>query len=348
MSPQRDREPPSRRETLRVQMASPARWVLAGAGAAFAASAGAQTVPPPAAIGNAFTVPSLNPPPGETSKGHGSVSIGYQNTFIDGMLNPTVPGGKNEIGTVRVQSISFDLDYFFADRWSVHLSIPYIESKYTGDRPHCASTAPPQCQGAVVPSQPHPESKFLDDGHYHGTWQDWNLGLAYHANVNDYLITPSITAHIPSHHYTFFAQAAVGQDLRKLEVALDLAHQLELSNLYYRVRLGHVFVEKTLGQSVDHNKLDLELGYFLDDRWTVKVFGTAKKGNGYTGPIDRTTEIWYHHDQRAQHNYANLGAGFDYHLDDKYTLSATVQRLVWGRFVFDFKYSLDVRLTREF
>ena len=247
-----------------------------------------------------------------------------------------------------VRRISFDLDYFFADQWSVHAGIPYIESRYRGGSPHCISQAPPQCQGAVVPSQPHPESKFLDDGRYHGTWQDLSLGLAYHANVNDYLLTPSITAHIPSHRYTFFAQAAVGQDLRKVEVALDLAHQLELSNLYYRARLGRVFVEETLGQSVNHNKLELELGYFLDERWTVKVFGAAKKGNGYTGGYDRTTELWYHHDQRAQHNYANLGAGVDYHVNDKYTVSATVQRLVWGQFVFDFKYSMDVRLTREF
>ena len=79
------------------------------------------------------------------------------------------------------------------------------------------------------------------------------------------------------------------------------------------------------------------------------MFGVGKKGNGYTGPpLARTTEEWYHHDQRAKHNYANLGAGFDYHFDDKYSLSATLQRLVWGQAVFDFKYSLDVHLTRQF
>lgn len=76
--------------------------------------------------------------------------------------------------------------------------------------------------------------------------------------------------------------------------------------------------------------------------------GVGKKGNGYTGGYDETTELWYHHDERAQHNYANLGAGFDYHVNDKYTVSTTVQRLVWGQFVFDFKYSMDVRLSRAF
>jgi hypothetical protein len=322
-------------------------WLLVGGiGAAIATPAVAQVVRTPPPASTAFT-PPLNPASEEDAMGHGWVSVGYQNTYIDGMFLP-VPGGKAPIGTVRVQSISFDLEYYVADRWSAHLGIPFVDSHYGGDQPHCITQAPPQCRGVVVPSQPHPESQFLDDGLYHGTWQDWNLGVAYHTNVNEYLLTPSITAYIPSHRYTFFAQAAPGQDLWKIEVAIDLAHQFELSNLYYRARLGHVFAEKTLGQSIDHNKLDLELGYFLNDSWTVKAFGVGKKGDGYTGGYDQTTELWYHHDQRAPHNYANLGAGFDYHLNDKYTMSATLQRLVWGEFVFDFKYSMDVRLTRDF
>jgi hypothetical protein len=326
------------------------RRVLAFATAASAGAAPvpavAQTLPPPAAIGSAFTV-SGTAGSEETAKGHGIVSIGYQNTYINGQFLP-VPGGKAPIGSIRVQSMSFDLDYFVADRWSVHLGIPFIETRYRGGAPHCITTEPAPCQNAVVPLQPHPESKFLDDGNYHGAWQDWHLGLAHHANVNDYLLTPSISLQIPSHRYTFFAQSAPGQALWKVELAMELAHQLEMSNLYYRVRFGHVFAEKTLGQSIDHNKLDLELGYFLNDTWTVKAFATGKKGKGYPGAYDRTTELWYHHDQRAKHNYASLGTGFDYHVNDKTTLSATVQRLVWGEFVFDFKYSLDVRLSREF
>ncbi|MEO6745298.1 MAG: hypothetical protein ABIN08_12515 [Caldimonas sp.] len=55
----------------------------------------------------------------ETAKGHGTVSVGYQNTYINGMFQP-VPGGKIHLGSIRVQSISFNLEYFVAYRWSVH------------------------------------------------------------------------------------------------------------------------------------------------------------------------------------------------------------------------------------
>lgn len=345
MSAIQHREWGSRRSLVCARRHRPASAVALWAVATLAPAL-AQTVPPPAAIGSAFTA-STTSDADETAKGHGTVSVGYQHTYINGMFQP-VPGGKIELGSIRVQSMSFNLDYFVADRWSVHLGIPFVESRYRGGFPHCVRTDPPQCRNAVVPLQPHPESKFLDDGKYHGTWQDWHIGLAHHANLNDYLLTPTISVQVPSHRYTFFSQSAPGQGLWKVELAMDVAHQLHMSNLYYRVRFGHVFAEKTLGQSIDHNKLDLELGYFLDDIWTVKAFAVGKKGRGYTGAYDRTTELWYHHDQRAQHNYASLGTGFDYHVNDKYTLSATVQRLVWGQFVFDFKYSIDVRLSRHF
>lgn len=330
---------PARRVASPVRWVAPTVWLLFGGGVVYLTPAAAQTGP--------VSGKPIDQTPEEVAKGHGSISVGYQNTYVNGMLLP-VPGGEVPIGTVRIQSVRFDLNYFFADRWSAELGIPYVDGVYHGSDPHCITQSPPECAGRVVPSQQHPESRFLDDGIYHGAWQDWTLGVAYHANVNDYLLTPSITAYLPSHRYTFFANAAVGQDLRKLELAIELAHQFELTNAYYRVRVGHVFAEKTLGQSIDHNKIDLELGYFLTKAWTVKVFGIGKKGNGYTGPYDQSTELWYRHDQRAPHNFANLGAGVDYHFNDKYTLSTTLQKLVWGQFVFDVKYSFDVHLTRDF
>jgi len=341
MAQPREPEGLTRDEGWCARWSGPIAWLIVAGGAAAVPPANAQSLPP--AVTSESPLP-IDQALDETAKGHGWVSIAYQNTYVNGML---VPGGSvPDFGSVRIQSIFLDLNYFFADRWSVHLGIPFIESRYDGQRPHCPTTTPPQCKGMPVPNRP--ESRFLDDGNYHGAWQDWSLGVAYHANVNDFLLTPSITVYVPSHHYIFFAQAAVGQDLRKFEAAIDLAHQFELTNLYYRVNVGRVFAEKTLGQSINHNKLDLELGYFLNERWTIKAFGVAKKGDGYLGPYDRTTELWYHHDQRAPHNYANVGIGVDCRLNDKYILSTSVQKLVWGQIVFDFKYSLDVRLTREF
>ena len=153
---------------------------------------------------------------------------------------------------------------------------------------------------------------------------------------------------IPSHRYTFFANAAVGQDLRKWEIAVDTSHQFEFTSLYYRVIAGHVFTPTTLGQNIDYNRLDLGLGYFVNDAWSLKAFAAGKKGHGYNGGYDPTTELFYRHDRRAPHNYAIVGAGVDYRFEERDTLSTTIEKLVWGETVFDFKYSVSVRLTRDF
>jgi len=280
-----------------------------------------------------------------TQKGHGSISIGYVNTLTNG-FHVTSSDVLPE-GSLRSHTLSFGIEYFFADDWSVRADIPYIDNRWQG-RPHCPTSAPPQCAGIPVLTHPHPESAFLDDGKFHGDWQDFGMGVTYHTNINGYFLDPSITAYIPSHDYTFYANAAVGQDVQRVELTATLAHQFNFSNVYYRVGFGRVFAEKTFGQNIDYNKLDLELGYFINERWTAKLFSTAKKGNGYKGAYDMTSEVWYHHDQRSPHNYAAAGFGADYHFAEKYTMSSSLQREIWGYLIFNFKYAFELRLTREF
>jgi hypothetical protein len=285
-------------------------------------------------------------------RGHGEVSIGYETTLVNGFLpdaGPTKP-----IGTVRSRRMDLDLEYYVADRWSVSAGIPFISNRYQGPNPHCPTTAPPQCAHLPALAQPHPESQFLDDGNFHGTLQDWSLGVAYHVNFDAYYITPSIGVYLPTHDYTFFSQAAVGQDLQQVDVYVTLQHQFDFSQLGYSVGYGYVFSEKTLGYSINYNHFDLELDYFISPRWTVRVSTLGRIGNGVQfGELNaisdgKTNNVWYHHDQISAHEYISAGGGVDYHFGDKYTLSATAQTLVWGSSVFNFRYLLDVHLTRYF
>jgi len=277
--------------------------------------------------------------------GHGDFGIAYLNHLVNGFRGPD--GNYGPGFSARGQSIALSVDYNITDRWSVHAEIPYIVNRYQGPAPHCPTASPPQCAHMPALATPHPESQFLDDGSYHGTWQDWTLGASYNADFEGYFFTPYVTVYLPSHDYTFFSQAAVGYDLQRVELGAQLAHQFDFTQIYYRVGYGRVFAEKTLGQSIDHNKVDLEMGYFLNEAWTVKLFSTAKKGGGYFGGYDHTTELWYHHDQRAPHNYASMGFGVDYSFN-KYILTTSVQKEIWGQLIFNFKYAFELRLTRSF
>ncbi len=285
-------------------------------------------------------------------RGHGGVSIGYETTLVNGFL-PDV-GPTKQIGTVRSRRVDLDFEYYVADRWSVSAGIPFISNRYDGPNPHCPTTAPPQCAHIPALTQPHPESQFLDNGDFHGALQDWSLGVAYHANIDTYYITPSVGVYLPTHDYTFFSQAAVGQDLQQLDVSVTLAHQFDFSQFYYSVGYGYVFSEKTLGYSINYNHFDLELGYFISPQLTVRVSSLGRIGNGlqFTEELalsgGKTNDLWYHHDQITAHEYISAGGGIDYHFGNKYTLSATAQTLVWGSSVFNFRYLLDVHLTRYF
>ncbi|HZX90278.1 MAG TPA: hypothetical protein VFE67_06520 [Rudaea sp.] len=294
--------------------------------------------------------PGEGPPPIEdvlegSPQGHGNFSISYLNHLVNGFRGPD--GNISPNAAIRSHAIALSVDYNITDRWTLHAEIPYIVNRYQGPNPHCPTAAPPQCANMPALATPHPESQFLDDGSYHGAWQDWTLGAAYNADFEGYFVTPYVTVYLPSHDYTFFSQAAVGYGLQRVELGATLAHQFDFTQVYYRVGYGRVFAEETLGQSIDHNKVDLELGYFLNPAWTVKLFSTAKKGNGYFGGYDRTTELWYHHDQRAPHNYASVGFGVDYNFN-KYTLSSSVQKEIWGQVIFNFQYAFELRLTRSF
>ncbi len=289
---------------------------------------------------------------GETAEGHGTISISYLDTYVNGFwLTSSI---KLPNGVVRSHGVALGLEYYFSDAWSVYASIPFMSNEYQGLQPHCPTTAPPQCAGIPALNPQHPESQFIDDGQYHSTWQDLTLGVSYHANVNDYLITPSVTATIPSHDYVFFDNAAVGQRLYQLMLSATLAHQFEFTNLYYQIGYGYAFSQHVLGIDTGYQRFDGELGYFVNERLTLRTYLTGRIGNSLTGletlPLTdgQTNDYWYHHDQISVHSYFGAGLGFDYHLGGRYTLTAGIQREFWGETVFDFKYAFEARLIKQF
>lgn len=302
--------------------------------------------------GNVAMATTAGRTPDATAKGHGSISIGYQETRVDGLR--ATNSNILDVGYGTARALQFDASYFVADNWSVYAGIPYVSNVFHGS-PHCPTTEPPQCRNMPALNPQRPESRFQDDGRYHGTWQDWNVGAAYHTTVaGKYLLTPSLTLWYPSHNYVFFSNAAAGQRIWKIEPSLELAHQFDFTNLYYRIRYGYVVTEKVLDTRMNHHRLELELGWFVNERLTLRGFTIGKKGQGYTlqelGPLTRgrTSDYWYHHDRIVVHDYAEYGIGADFHFADRYTVSAALHRMWWGRSINNFRHSFEVRLTRSF
>lgn len=272
-------------------------------------------------------------------KGHGYMSVEYQYISVDGFEAST---GKLDIGTTDTHTLDFELDYSLTDRLSIGAGLPLIRKRYQGTFPHATAGLDP----------PNNTAPFIDDGKYHTEWQDLNLEVRYLAKTGLLEIEPFIALGVPSSDYPFFAHSAVGQNLLKLDVGSTFTYTPPLSDAYFRLRLGHVFVEETLGVSIDHWRVAGDAGYFFGPRMSGRVFFMLKKGHGLTFPDDfpipRTGERWYQHDRMLKHNYMNVGVGLDWAINESYALSTSLMTMTWAEQVHIMKYTTTVAITRAF
>jgi hypothetical protein len=274
----------------------------------------------------------------ESRKGHGQFSVAYQYISVDGYESSI---GEIDIGTTDTHTLFFDVDYYLTDRWSIEVGLPVIRKRYTGTFPHSVSGLDP----------PNNTAPFIDDGQYRTEFQDLILGVRYLALEGWLSIEPFMRLGVPSSDYPFYAHAAVGQNVNRLDVGVDFTYIPPLSDAFFRLGVSHVFVEETLGVSIDHWRLNGDAGYIFAPGLSGRVFFMLKSGDGLTFPDDfpsRTDERWYQHDRLVKHNYMNVGLGLDWALDENYSLSASVMTMTWAEQVHIVDYSTSVSLTRSF
>ncbi|HET6565206.1 MAG TPA: hypothetical protein VFG52_07325 [Xanthomonadales bacterium] len=270
--------------------------------------------------------------------GHGIFAVSYQYIRVDGIAIST---GDLDFGTTDTHSLNFDLLYHLTDRWSLELGIPVVKKRYRGTFPHDPRT--------IIPAK---NEAFIDDGKYHTNFQDWRIGLSYLIPLGTFTIEPFAAYGIPSNDYPFFAQAAVGQNLRKFDLGVSFSYFPGLSDAFYSIEVSRVFVERTLGVSVDHWRVNAEAGYFFSPRLSARVFGMLKEGDGLGVPEDfpppRNSEWWYQHDRMVRHNYINVGAGADYALSDRYLLDFSWLTMVHAEQVHIVDYAFTVGVSMAF
>lgn len=267
------------------------------------------------------------------------MSLGYQFISVDGFESSI---GELPIGTVDTHTLNLEIEYYLNEKWTLSAGLPYVRKRYQGPGQHNPL--------ALVP--PRPEVENVDQGDWNNDFQDFHLGVRYLAKEGRFSIEPYVFYGVPSNDYPFFGHAAVGQNLNKLDVGSQFSWFPGLSDSYYRVDLAYVFVEETLGVSIDHWKLGAEAGYYFNQQITGRVFAQLKDGQGLSFPDNfpppRTDEKWYQHDRLVKHNYANLGVGLDWSLDDKYHLSTYLMTMIWAEQVHKMDYSFSVIISRSF
>lgn len=275
-------------------------------------------------------------------KGEATLALGWGDAFVNKhYLGTTAAPGdnvENDFGHIRSQSVEIGLGYGLTDRLAAAVAIPYILTKYYG-----------------TPGQNFfPHTIAIDDGRYHGTFQDFKINLSYQALRSPVAVAPFASAVIPSHSYTYFAHSAAGRDLHEYLVGTSLGARLDqlLPGSYAELTYSYAFVERVLGVHHDRSNGFLELGYYLTPSLSLRGIGTAFYTHG--GLVFRAAdalpppEVFLHHDQIAHESGISLGGGVSYVLTGSTELYVAYLTQVQGRGGHKIKDSLSLGVSYSF
>jgi hypothetical protein len=223
-------------------------------------------------------------------------------------------------------------EYGLSDRIAVHASLPYMQVRYQGGSPHRVG----------LKGQP----SNLDDGTYHGSFQDFYFGTRFALLESArFAVTPFVETIVPSHHYESLGQASVGRDLRSLVVGAAIGSFADylVPGLHFQTRLSYTLVQKAVDIRPNHTAIDSGVGYFVTPRLAIEfieTFQLTHDGIDWVGPprglAVHNRDVWnrdygLNHDRLARSNALSLGAGASFALGENVGVFGTVTKLAWGQ-----------------
>jgi hypothetical protein len=256
-------------------------------------------------------------------KGEGTVTLTLQDNFVKDHLGSD--GQRFDSGHIRTFIALQDIDYGITDKLALDVSIPFVLSKYYGPKPH------------QLP---------VDDGKYHGNWQDVRLNLRYNLRAHPFAITPFVALGVPSNDYIYFAHSAAGTNQREYAFGSSFGRNLEpvLSRAYVQGVYVFLIPEKIMGIRTNRSRVDWDVGYFVARRFALRTLGDLQighsglavgdptKGDRGDFPVHLPSNLtWLHHDQTSRISYLNVGGGASFAVTRSWSAFAVLTTTVWGR-----------------
>jgi hypothetical protein len=228
-------------------------------------------------------------------KGEGTVSLTYQNYDVAGHYDAL--GRKNNNGGSQSQSLVTEIDYGITDSFAVTVMLPFVASKYTG---------PPVYLVGGMETFPGP----LDDGSYHGAFQDVRVDIRRLFWAGPIPVAPFIGASIPTHDYETVGEAVPGRHRRDLQVGANVGVNLDrlLRGAYAQVRYGYATEQRIRAFGFTRSNVNLEVGSALSSRVSVRTLAAWQVR--HEGPTVQELAVdWRNHDRFMAPTYTTLGVG---------------------------------------
>jgi opacity protein-like surface antigen len=289
-----------------------------------------------AALATVVRAQAWLPPAGEAF-----ISLGYSNIFVTKhygfLLGEPADNIETDKGHIRSQSVGAELGYAITDRFAVSLGLPFTSAKWYRTCATCGNPHDPTIGG----TSPSYHGVLIDDGSYHGTFQDYRVEALYQVTRNPVVLTPFVGAVIPSHDYQYFAHSAVGRGLHEYLLGVNFGGRLDrlLPGAYLQAQYSYAFVERVLDIHHDRSNGALELGYFLTPSLGARFLASGFYTHGglsfrslddYHGPTNASNPLFLHHDQIEHSSAISLGGGLSYALTGSVDVYATYLRTVLG------------------
>lgn len=260
----------------------------------------------------------LSNAPGLAAKGDGAIGLEYQ-YIRTGSFDSSI--GDIDIGNTDAHAYMFSGQYALTDKLTIFGTLPWIQKRHQGALPH----------NAVIDFQNFepPDLRVVDDGTYHGGWQDLFVGVNYELRDERLDLSAFISYGVPANDYPFYGHAAIGRNLWHVPVGLNWSFTPYFDDWFLEGDIAYVFTEKTLGHDVSHWLVNAKAGYFLSRKFVPNVFVSIKHGTqGLSFPDDfefpnLDTEEFYYHDRTIKHNWVNAGLGFDFIASERYVISGS-------------------------
>jgi hypothetical protein len=258
-------------------------------------------------------------------QGDGTVTIFYQ-YGID-RLHSYSDGRTRDKGHMYFDAAVINTDFSFTDRLAASVSLPYIAGKYVGPSPHLLVRGDPSTAVAV------------DNGDFHGGFQDFRLSVRYALTQGDLKITPLFEATLPSHDYPSFGHATIGFNESEYRVGVSVGRRLNplLKKAFVQGQYSFGMSPLVAANIAPKRSYgELQLGYLVNRHFTLQ--GSSALTWSHNGidsdynlfPNNLTVEQYLNHDRIARYKLLDAGGSIEYQVNRSTNFFLSVGHSFYG------------------
>jgi hypothetical protein len=258
-------------------------------------------------------------------KGDGVVTVLYQNDIE--RLHSFSDGRTKDRGHTYLDAVFVNTDLSLTDKIAVSVSMPFIAGKYVGPFPHMLVRGDPSTAVA------------LDDGNYHGGFQDFRLNVRYALSQRDLKIAPFFQATMPTNSYATLGHAAVGFNESEYRVGVSVGRRLNpiLPKAFVQGQFAFGMSPVVAANiAPKRSYAELQFGYLLSRRITLQgssVLIWSHNGIDFDYnlfPNNLTEEQYLNHDRIARGKLLDSSGSIAYQVNRSTNFFVSVGHSFYG------------------